>query len=381
MHWLIHLGFGCLVTLSLLWAGFGAFIIQGQQDAITKFKPTEARVTKTQILEYVDYPDADAEVGDSGVRVSYQPDVTYEYTVDGTLYTGNQLTPNPFTLEAEEEAQAYLEKYPEGQQVWVYYNEFLPYQAYLERYVDWVPYGVTGLGLFFLAAFLWAWISWSPAIRRGRRRIHDEWVTVWFPRITLKQQAGQWQVFLLLFLSWGALVLHRFFLSPESAKLVWPLMGLIGLGAVFCAMGVYQKLLRWKVWGDIVLRVCPEEKHLELLSLRPLKPSATSDVMEATLDRSGFSGRFSWILLDHDTRLVRRFGIEEQKKETALTLVTLPPADTVHFAACWHDSASPSELDVVLDDVDLHHGHPHKSGDPEWMSFLLPPVSILFPHS
>lgn len=76
------------------------------------------------------------------------PDIKYLFEVEGEEYTGFQISTGNFNRPIEE----YLQKYPVGKKVTVYYKPGNPSNCYLEPGVSWQSYMGLILGILLLVA-------------------------------------------------------------------------------------------------------------------------------------------------------------------------------------------------------------------------------------
>lgn len=96
-------------------------------QASTTWPSTEGRITGHKIR--VD------EVGDDdSSRVSYVPEVHYEYPVEGSLHQGKRISfGSEPSFPSRKKAEDFLESYPVGSTIPVYYNPEKPQEAVLSQ--------------------------------------------------------------------------------------------------------------------------------------------------------------------------------------------------------------------------------------------------------
>jgi hypothetical protein len=90
----------------------------------------------------------------SGTLNSYQLDITYEYTVNGTQYTGSRFNSrnNHFPAEALNTVQ---QQYQPGAACTVYYSPLVPSESVLDTGVTWHSWVKLALGVAALAGAVW----------------------------------------------------------------------------------------------------------------------------------------------------------------------------------------------------------------------------------
>lgn len=86
----------------------------------------------------------------------YNPEIRFEFTVDGKPYTGDRVSFRDDHYGKREPAAEIAARYPVGSTVTVYYPPENPAEAVLEPTYDWSTYIPPGIGLFFFVtgAFL-----------------------------------------------------------------------------------------------------------------------------------------------------------------------------------------------------------------------------------
>lgn len=107
--------------------------------------------------------------GDDGLETIFEPDLKYEYRVNGQLLVGSQYELRPANDHKRENADAIVAAHPPGRQVAVYYDPDDPGTAVLNNQFGLTHYFVP-LMLIPWDAFLFGFIIWiARAIRRKRR--------------------------------------------------------------------------------------------------------------------------------------------------------------------------------------------------------------------
>lgn len=86
------------------------------------------------------------------VQDKYFPDITYQYTVNGTTYQNNRFWNESLSINQLPKIEALVAQYPPGTPVPVYYNPTNPKDAFLQR----ISGGSTGnnIGLIAVAGAL-----------------------------------------------------------------------------------------------------------------------------------------------------------------------------------------------------------------------------------
>lgn len=158
-------GSGCLntaiVTAIFLVIGgamaFWGLNILGDARASASWPTAEGRVVSSQV-EY----STDSEGGDS-----YQPEVTYAYTVAGVQYSGHQIKFGENSYSSRRQAEEIAGRYSVGNSVAVYYEPENPQKAILEPGVTAGSYIVFSVGaIFVLVSLVLAPVGLLQAIRR-----------------------------------------------------------------------------------------------------------------------------------------------------------------------------------------------------------------------
>lgn len=88
-------------------------------------------------------------------RTDYTASIRYSYSINGTSYTGNEITASDKNFKTRSRADAALRPYPVGSEVDVYYNPSKPQQSVLETGLPMNVFLLMGVGVFcFLLAVL-----------------------------------------------------------------------------------------------------------------------------------------------------------------------------------------------------------------------------------
>lgn len=114
-----HNSLPALLFMFVVAAGFvlgGGYLWVAQSGPIDNYEPVEATVISSDI--------------DSTTEGGTQPDITYEYTVDGRTYTSSNVFPGPGDHSGGS-AHRIVDEHPEGKQVTAYYNPEDPSEAFL----------------------------------------------------------------------------------------------------------------------------------------------------------------------------------------------------------------------------------------------------------
>lgn len=95
----------------------------------SNYVSTEGVVTQSKIFH-------------TGLRGGWSFDIVYEYTVNNSLFTSDRVHFSYQTLSDKTYAQGYVDKYPIGKVIVVYYNPQKPNEAVLEPNKKWteLPY-------------------------------------------------------------------------------------------------------------------------------------------------------------------------------------------------------------------------------------------------
>lgn len=80
---------------------------------------------------------------------TYSADVAYDYTVNGTRYTGDRVTFGSVSTSSTARARRVLNRYPKGKEVTVYYNPEDPEQSVLEPGIHGATWFLPAFGLLF----------------------------------------------------------------------------------------------------------------------------------------------------------------------------------------------------------------------------------------
>ncbi|MCH2204522.1 MAG: DUF3592 domain-containing protein [Lentisphaerales bacterium] len=104
----------------------------------------------------MDWPQAEGKVISSKVKAhrdsdgtTYGAEINYEYVVDKETITANKVKFGEINTSDSSDASRYVNKYPKGKKVSVYYNTEDVYEAVLEPGVHTSTYFLPGFGLAF----------------------------------------------------------------------------------------------------------------------------------------------------------------------------------------------------------------------------------------
>ena len=111
--------------------GIISFIIgwntRKKNQAAATWPTVTGKIISSVLDSYISYDD------NSDATTMYRPLVTYQFEVDGEMYTSTQVRVTGFTATNLESSQRKkLAAYPEGGEVEVHYNPFTPQDALLE---------------------------------------------------------------------------------------------------------------------------------------------------------------------------------------------------------------------------------------------------------
>ncbi|MCX2819676.1 DUF3592 domain-containing protein [Haladaptatus sp. F3-133] len=135
------------VLLGIGVTGYGAYSYTSQASALNSAVEVDATVTSTSVEE------------DSRRRgVDYIPQATFTYTYNGEEYTSSNVYPGPLSkkLKTEDAAESALEGYQEEETVTAYVPQGEPENAYLKHERSAEPLVLTGFGVLFLVASIYA---------------------------------------------------------------------------------------------------------------------------------------------------------------------------------------------------------------------------------
>jgi hypothetical protein len=119
------------LPVALLVLGLGVFVVLISVVGLTKF-----RASKTWLWTTGEITSAEMEkhVGHGRSRsVSYHAAIVYDYSVQGTKYSGHRVAFGEYGTGNPNHARQILNCYPLGKQVDVYYNPSKPEDSVLER--------------------------------------------------------------------------------------------------------------------------------------------------------------------------------------------------------------------------------------------------------
>lgn len=119
------------LPVALLVLGLGTFVVLISVVGLTKF-----RASKTWLWTTGQITSAEMEKRLSRGRsrsVTYHAAIVYDYSVQGTKYSGHRVAFGEYGSSNPNHAREILNRYPLGRQVDVYYNPSKPQDSVLER--------------------------------------------------------------------------------------------------------------------------------------------------------------------------------------------------------------------------------------------------------
>jgi hypothetical protein len=143
-------------TIGTALAGFGVWFARTQFLRLTTFPPVAATVDAVDVVSARD--------DQQGLNVD-RPAVRYHFSVGGTSYTSDRVTPFSESRSGSW-AHTVAARYHAGQAVTAYYNPANPSDAYLERQVRIMPFAL----IVFPLAFMGAWALALRSTARYERR-------------------------------------------------------------------------------------------------------------------------------------------------------------------------------------------------------------------
>jgi hypothetical protein len=110
--------------------------------AISLIRVYKFRASKTWISTTGKIISSEMETRRGGRRrsITYHAAIVYDYSVEGTKYSGNRICFGDYGSSDANHARQILNRYPAGMQVSVYYNPSKPKDAVLERRLSWTVY-------------------------------------------------------------------------------------------------------------------------------------------------------------------------------------------------------------------------------------------------
>jgi len=144
-----------LVGVGLSWWGWT--ILQNARSSAS-WPSVQGQITDA-LLDY----STDADGGDS-----YSPQVTYTYAVNGRSYESQTIKFGENSYGSKRQAQAILDRYPNGQRIAVFYDPTQPDRAVLEPGVSGGSYIVLAIGVLFVGlSLLWIVFVGVRAVRHS----------------------------------------------------------------------------------------------------------------------------------------------------------------------------------------------------------------------
>jgi hypothetical protein len=151
--------FAVVALVLPFWLFAAAFCrAQRQQDVINTYVKVDAKVLGGTVTSFK---------GNRGAT-HYQPDVHYEYTVDGKTYQSKNLAAMSI-WGTEDWANSFVARYKPGEPACAYYNPAEPNQAILTRLHSFEPYTEMLHAAFFLTCGVFIFFkAWSERKREPR---------------------------------------------------------------------------------------------------------------------------------------------------------------------------------------------------------------------
>ena len=97
---------------------------------------------------------------------TYYARLVYEFSVDGTTFTGDRVAYGDLVSNDPSHAQGVVSRYPQGKPVTVYYMPGNPEECLLEPGLQGQAWLLPGLGLVFFVAGIWLAIILPKVIRK-----------------------------------------------------------------------------------------------------------------------------------------------------------------------------------------------------------------------
>ena len=82
-------------------------------------------------------------------RTHFTAEIRYDYTVDGTSYTGDRVSYSDYSSSNEMQMQTVVAEYPVGKSVTVFFDPENPSSSLLESGFGWTPVAISALGVVF----------------------------------------------------------------------------------------------------------------------------------------------------------------------------------------------------------------------------------------
>ena len=94
--------------------------------------------------------ESDHSSGGNGGGTTYQAEILYEFSVDGTIYNGNRVAYGDYGSSNPSHARNIVNQYPVGKELTVYYMPSEPEESLLEPGMQTQAWFLPGFGLVFL---------------------------------------------------------------------------------------------------------------------------------------------------------------------------------------------------------------------------------------
>jgi hypothetical protein len=126
---------GCLYAFCAVFFGMLLLMMVVQVAPLATWVPTPATVVSVGLIPVQNHN-----------GTSYQPSVTYRYSVNGTQYTSGRV--GPLTESASRSwAQSVIDRYPQGASVTAWYDPKHPANAIIDHHFARIPLIMMGIGL------------------------------------------------------------------------------------------------------------------------------------------------------------------------------------------------------------------------------------------
>ena len=151
-------GFVPKAIFSVVFVGAGVGLVVWGQNVLAKSKasmewPTvQGTVRSAEVLQE---KERDRSSSTRRERITYRPDIVYDFEVNGTAYSGARVGVLHVASSNRGKADGVVARYPVGSEVTVFYDPGDPQTAVLEPGVSWFSYmPVVGGGVFILAGIV-----------------------------------------------------------------------------------------------------------------------------------------------------------------------------------------------------------------------------------
>jgi len=125
------------LPVALLVTGLGTLFLAISIVRLYKFSTSKTWLSTTgEIIS----SEMETKRGGRGRSVTYHAALVYDYSVEGTKYSGSRICFGDYGSSNPNHARQILNRYPAGKQVNVYYNPSKPEDSVLERRLSWTVY-------------------------------------------------------------------------------------------------------------------------------------------------------------------------------------------------------------------------------------------------